>query len=326
MRALLFVSLLCVSCGARTIATSEDTETSTGACPAGTTVLLPATPALRDMRALAATSEHLFIVAHRASGDSVVRVDKTTGAYTTLAASPTVKGFAVGATHAYMTSETELFRAPLTLAEAWEPIAPIRGAFQSLSVANGERVSWTTISGRGDYGRIDEWRPDGEVKTIAVGWHHAIAAADDAWFFSSNDGSRSMIWRKLRTEDLTRGREVGSRVTALALDPSSVVIATATGLLRMARDVSEPVPIARDQTAIVALALDGDQVYFADAGRFRDESSAAPDDIPGSIRRVRRTGSAVEVLAVEGRGVSSIAVDACSVFWLSDRGLVRSAK
>lgn len=34
--ALLFVSLLCVSCGARTIAAPEDTETSAGACPAGT--------------------------------------------------------------------------------------------------------------------------------------------------------------------------------------------------------------------------------------------------------------------------------------------------
>lgn len=278
---------------------------------------MPATPSLRDMRSLAATSEHLFFVAHRTSGDSVVRVDKKTGAYTTVAASPTVKGFAIGATHAYMASDTWMFRAPLTLAEAWTPIAPIRGALQSLAVASGERVSWTTISARGEYGRIDEWRPVGEVQTITVGWYHAIAADDDAWFFSSNDGSHSMIWRRLRTEDLNRGREIGSPIVALALDRAEVVMATATALLRMPRDVSEPVLITRDQTAIVALALDGELVYFADAG--------APDG-PGSIRRVARTGGAVEVLAIDGRGVSSIAVDTCSVFWLSDRGLVRIGK
>jgi hypothetical protein len=45
-----------------------------------------------------------------------------------------------------------------------------------------------------------------------------------------------------------------------------------------------------------------------------------------SVRRVARVGGPVEVLADEERGITSLVVDGCAVYWTSDRGLLRRAK
>ncbi len=324
--------VLSVSCGGRTIGSlgEESATGSTCRIPAETILLSPSGGVGRP-RSLRATADHLYVLGYVAEErlQYLARIDKQSGALERFPLGPSVTHLAVGSTHAYFGSSTSgLSRTSLSFASGSERVAQISGELQAIEIAPDESVFWSTSVRGGVHGAVYELAPNAAEPKPRMGGDHYTLFVDASYIFSVvQEKQRAWLWHVARNGDLSRGSDVGRFVVDFTVDGAEIFLATPEAILRKPRELADVVELAPNQTSPAALALDATHVYFTDAGSYHDDlPPPKPANIPGSIRRVPRAGGPVEVLAVEGRGVSSIAVDACAVYWISERGLVRRAK
>lgn len=265
------------------------------------------------MRALVSVGDHLYMLARSAQVPVIARIDKKTGAQKRLALGPGALHLAIGRTSAYWTTATDVWKASLSLEDGSIPIAKVRGQLQSLAIAPDDALFWTSSFRGAEHGGVFQLLPDrteAEMRTPG-GYYALFADTRDLFVTSEEEYSRTMFWRMPRDEDLHRGRRAPSKVVAIAADGEDVFIAGTDHISHAIREHTEFEPLATNQPAPVGIVVDERFVYFADAG---------------SVRRVPRAGGAVEILADEGRGITSLAVDSCAVYWTSDRGVTRRHK
>ncbi len=122
--------------------------------------------------------------------------------------------------------------------------------------------------------------------------------------------------------DAGSGFDGGTLVTALvgespeiALGASAVYWSTGTEILAQGFDGGEPQLLAFDQKNITAVAIDGQSLYWANAGTFYGTYPGAGPGTDGQILSLPLSGGAVTPLAEGLSAPHAIAVDDAGVYW-----------
>lgn len=202
----------------------------------------------------------------------------------------------------------------------------------SLVVTPSGAVLFTTQYGQGGPEGLWRLRPGGIIEPIvALETAVRVAATDQtAYVVHGGPGSQNVLSAVALSDSktVTLFQDV-LYSSALVLDGNELFSAASFRLDRFTLDTvsTERETLAMGAGAVGDVAVDGDVVYFADAGRYHDDlPPPKPADVPGSIASVARDGGPVTVVSVEGRSVGRLAQDECQLYWASERGLVRMRK
>jgi hypothetical protein len=160
--------------------------------------------------------------------------------------------------------------------------------------------------------------PGARQRLLAKDAHGPFAVAAGRLYFITGDAQIASI--------PVAGGSIQRLGTRLPRNPSAMVIdggrlfwteSVESRVSSLAIDGSEPAPtiLVADASRPEGIAVAGDFVYFASA-------RAASEG--GSIRRVRRTGGPVEVIAPGEEVPGPVAADATAVYWILDDGAVRT--